>query len=293
MKKLFFLAFSIVLSLILAYLAYFAKIESLTFATNVTILVLAILNVLANIFQIVSFVKPYFVLKSTESVDYRVGTEILTPRYNDVEKIRIHLEDYSLNQIDLELWRKKKAEYLFLRMRKKLKESIKNFYGNVEKYNTLLQRFKALVRMKISSGIYSHCEGVVVPPVDWETGNGFSSKFSNFCKEEAQKICVAVATIALKRKSTSFLQPSDLGVLESPLFHLLRKDASFAFVVRSDDPEVIDENASKYSKKFAKSVFESIFREDSLQEVKDTRERLIEEAGELINQLDSEIRRTS
>ena len=140
-----FLAFSVILSLILAYLAYFAKIESLTLVTNVTIIALAILNVLANIFQLVSFFESHFVPKSPESIEYKLGSEILTPLYVDVKKIKTHLEGLNLKQIDLELWRKKKDEYLFLTMRKNLRESINSFYGNVREYNTLLERFKTLI----------------------------------------------------------------------------------------------------------------------------------------------------
>jgi hypothetical protein len=292
-KRLLFLVSSIVLSLALVYFAYFARMESLILVTNVTIIVLLTLNVLANIFQLISFTQSLFIPKSIESINYKLGSEILTPLYIDVKKVKSHLEEFNPKQMNLELWRKKKDEYLFLTMRRELRESINNFYENVEKYNTFLERFKVYVRDMISSRLYDYCEGIIVPPVNEETGEGFDSKFNKFCIETTRKICDEVITIVLKRESVSSLQPSDLGVLESPLFNLLRIDDGFAFSVKSEDPEVIEEKAAKYSEKFAKSVFESIFKEDSLREIKDRREKLIGEAEKLVSRMDSEIRRTS
>lgn len=284
---------SIIVTLILVFLAYFVKIESLTLVTNATIIILTILNVLANIFQLANFFESDLVPKTTESIGYKLGSEILTPLFNDVKKIKNNLEGLILRQIDLELARKKKEEYLFLKMREKLQESISNFYQNVEQYNALLGKSKTLIQDKISVKLYDHCQGVIVPTVDWETGEGFNSKFNNFCKEEAQKIHDEVLIVALRKDSVSSLQPSDLGILDSPLFNLLRKDSNFAFLVRSDDPEVIDEEAAKYSEKSAKSVFESIFKESYFQKIKDKRKKLIGEAEKLIERLDSEIRKTS
>lgn len=292
-KRFLFLVLSLVSSLALVYLAYFAKMESLILVTNITIVVLLTLNVLANIFQLASFLQSLFIPKSIESINYKLGSEILTPLYVDVKKIKSHLEEFDPKHVNLELWQKKKDEYLFVTMKKELRESINNFYGNMERYNTFLERFKALVQNKISLRFYNCCEGIIVPPVNEETGEGFDNKFNKFCTEVAQKTCDIVITIVLKRESFSSLQPSDLGVLESPLFELLRTDDSFAFVIRSEDPEVIEQKAAEYSEKFAKSTFESIYKEQSLREIRDTREKLIEEAGKLVNRIDSEIRRTS
>jgi hypothetical protein len=282
MRLILFLV-SLVIAVVLLALAY-TKYESLVVYSYVILFVLAILNLLANFLQVIDYFRSAF---EPDDLKVQRGRDIFTPLYLNTEAIVQHLDKSEPAEIDVAVWHEKAREYLFLTAKRGTRNRVSKFVCIIEDYNELSRKLKALIRSLISSQIYEHSEGIVIPPSDPD-GYGFNATFNDFCQKKAEDVVDQVFQILLQKNASS-LTPSERHVIERPLIEILSEGNSFAFYVRSEDPEEIGEKLAKYTNEFSEGVFTQLYGKSILRAIKEKRTALIREAKELHKILGSEI----
>lgn len=248
---------------------------------------LAVINMLANILDIIDYLR-----STSESSDLKVnrGKNIFTPLYLDVGKITQHLEKFEPTEIDTAVWHEKTKEYLFLSSKRKIRTQVTQFVRMIEEYNALCRRLKTTIHSFVSSQFYEYCEGIAVPPSD-PNGYGFDSRFYKLCKRKGKQVVARTFQILLKKNASS-LNPSERYVVERPLRDLLSEGDAFAFYIQSVDLEEIEEKLVEYTDAFSKKVFAQLFDNPLLKTIQQKRIELIKEAKELHEFLASEIEKS-
>jgi len=263
--------------------------------TNITVLlILPVLNILANIFQIFDFLKGASSKKG--ELEISRGRELFTPLFLNTKEIMGILETQreAPKIIDTSVWNEKSQSYLFLSLKKEAQDKLNNFYQGVIEFNSLLRQLYRIVEGRISIKMYDYSAGILVPPVDWDGEYliGLDPKFNNYCNEEAKRLGPEVCKVLI---NSDTLLESHLSVLANPFFDLLAKDdfTSFSFASRAKNYEEVRKQAHEFSKGFSNFVFTSLFEENILPKLKEKRRKLLEKTKDSQKYLESEIRNTT
>jgi hypothetical protein len=214
--------------------------------------IVAIINLGANVVQIIDFFDSK--LQSSNEIKTETGRDLFTPILLDIRHIKELVNSTSLKEIDLTVWKSKANDYLFLRLDRKTKDAVKNFYNQVEKSNIILEKLLTRVQGIISTSLYEFSEGILVAPVDWESEylEGYSEEFNKECSKIAETI-VAECCIEVLRKKEKF---EVSHALYSTAFDMLEKDGfkALGVYIDEDDYDILGGKAVDYSDSFSKKT---------------------------------------
>ncbi len=295
MKSILILVFSVIVSLILYYLSIGNPDFISPNLTNAIIVLLAILNIVANFFQIAEFLGEKL-RKREDKLNIDKGKKLVTPIISDIQRIIKHLEkiENKPKKIDTSLWTKKSESYHFLTSDKELQDKIKGFYKEVEEFNSLLEILyeKITNRIRINTYTFSEKAGLVCA-VDWNSTKltGYNSEYDIYCNKEAQRLSGEVCRVILNNDEISSPQ---YRILSNPFFNLLKEDdfLKFSITHKTENDEELRKLALELADDFAKSCFSSLISEDELSLIKAKKKLLIDISANLLVFLEKEVKKT-
>ena len=250
-NRIILLITSLVILGALCFVVYTYYPQILSFVTLGSSIIVLIINVIPSYLKSITDIlnsKP----KSNDLIE-KTGRELLTPLLDDIIGIDALFTPMPLRNIDLNKWQNKDT-FLFYRCEKSTKESLKTFYSEVEKYNTILQKLLYRIRVCISSSLYDFCEGIIVQPYDHDTMENYSKTFEEKCYFIATGATINSCWEVINNKTGKAIDFSNS--LYSAAFDLFSEKNfnDLGQILRSDDDEYLRDEAMALSDKFSKET---------------------------------------
>jgi len=260
--------------------------------TSYVLIILTLINVLANLFQILDYGEG--LLPKRNETEVETGKEIFTPLLLDVKTLQQTLGSKKPNtrKVDLSVWNSKSNDFLFLRLKKKTKDSIRSLYQEVENYNALLERLLHKIEGAIGAGLYHFSEGILVPPVDWESDSldGYSQGFDDQCKRMATDLAPEILAEILVNSTTA---KTYSAALATAAYNLLAEGdfRDFSHFARTDDYEELASKAYSISNNFSEKSVKTLLSDKLVTDIKQQTEKILTKAENLQATLEKKIQK--